>query len=209
MKLLQACLPYLVLVVCGTIASVAVRAGEGSARLPAEDQQRIEAACPAQAPAKALRPRHLLIFTRNVGYGGHPSIAYANVAFTLLGKKTGSFETTVSDDPAVFEGASLQRFDAVFFNNNVGNCFTNSDLRQNLLEFVTGGGGLMGVHGTTVAFTQWPGALEDWPEFGHIIGGRGANHKESTEPVWIKVEEPAHPLSAWGYHRRGRRRWTL
>jgi type 1 glutamine amidotransferase len=160
-----------------------------------EDRLRIEQALPEKAIASPAKPRRLLIFTLNVGYGGHPSIAYANEAFTLMGRKTGAFETEVSNDPAVFQRESLKRFDAVFFNNTVGNCFTNADLRRNLLEFVTGGGGLMGVHGSTVAFTQWPGAIEDWPEFGYLIGARGANHKDSDEHIWMMVEDPNHPLT--------------
>jgi type 1 glutamine amidotransferase/sugar phosphate isomerase/epimerase len=63
------------------------------------------------------------------------------------------------------------------------------------MEFITGGGGLLGVHGTTVAFTRWPGAVEDWPEFGFLIGARGANHKDSTERVWIGLDDPEHPLN--------------
>jgi sugar phosphate isomerase/epimerase/type 1 glutamine amidotransferase len=161
----------------------------------ASHRELIEKALPNEAPARPLKPRRLLIFTLNVGYGGHGSIAYANEAFTALGKKTGAFETEVSNDPEVFRPASLNRFDAVFFNNTVGNCFTNADLRRSLLEFVTGGGGLLGVHGTAVAFTEWPGAKEDWPEFGYVLGGRGANHKDSNERVWIKVEDERHPLT--------------
>jgi type 1 glutamine amidotransferase/sugar phosphate isomerase/epimerase len=161
-----------------------------------EERARIEQAVPDRAPATPARPRRLLIFALNVGYGGHPSIAHANEAFTLMGRKTGAFETTVTNDPAVFERESLKRFDAVFFNNTVGNCFTNADRRRNLLEFVTGGAGFIGVHGTSVAFTHWPGAVEDWPEFGYLLGARGANHKESDERVRIKVEDPRHPLTA-------------
>lgn len=53
----------------------------------------------------------------------------------------------------------------------------------------------MGLHGASVAFTRWPGAIEDWPEFGRMLGARGANHRDSTEPVFVKVEDPAHPLT--------------
>jgi type 1 glutamine amidotransferase/sugar phosphate isomerase/epimerase len=162
-----------------------------------EERAFIEAAAPASPLAKPRSPRNLLIFTLNVGYGGHPSINYANEAFTLMGKKTGAFATHVTNDPAVFARESLSRYDAVLFNNTVGNCFTNADLRRNLQEFVTGGGGLMGLHGTTVAFTRWPGAVEDWPEFGYMIGARGAAHKQNTEPVWVKVEETVHPLTSF------------
>ena len=61
-------------------------------------------------------------------------------------------------------------------------------------SLAAGGGGLMGVHGTTVAFTRWPGAVEDWPEFGLMLGARGANHREADEPVVLKCDDPTHPL---------------
>ena len=163
-----------------TVATAGVLAASGLERVMGQpqaggdpdDRQRIERAIPAAAPAAPLRPRKLLIFDLNVNYGGHASIPTANTAFTLMGKKTGAFETVVSRDPAVFEPASLRQFDAVFFNNTVGNCFEDPALRQSLIEFVYSGGGLMGVHGTSVAFTKWPGAIEDWPEFGIMLGYR-------------------------------------
>jgi type 1 glutamine amidotransferase len=160
-----------------------------------EELKRIEAALPAKALVAPRKPRRLLIFDLNVNYGGHRSITTANTAFTRMGTKTGAFETTVSRDPAVFQAESLRRFDAVFFNNTVGNCFEDPTLRQNLVEFVYAGGGLMGVHGTSVAFTKWPGAVEDWPEFGIMLGARGANHKANTEHVFIKLDDPTHPVN--------------
>jgi type 1 glutamine amidotransferase/sugar phosphate isomerase/epimerase len=166
-----------------------------AAPLSDADRARIEAALPREPVVRPLKPRRLLIFTRNVGYPGHPSIAHANEAFTRMGQTTGAFEAVVSDDPEMFRPETLRGFDAVFFNNTVGNCFTNADLRQSLLEFVTGGGGLLGVHGASVAFTRWPGAVEDWPEFGYLLGARGAAHRESNERVWIRVEDPDHPLA--------------
>jgi type 1 glutamine amidotransferase/sugar phosphate isomerase/epimerase len=166
------------------------------AQVSEAERHKVEAALPTQAPARPAKPRKLLIFDLNVGYGGHRSIPTANLAFTLMGQKTGAFETTVSRDPNVFQRESLRQFDAVFFNNTVGNCFTNAELRQNLVEFVYAGGGLMGVHGTTVGFTKWPGAIEDWPEFGLMIGARGANHRASDEHVFIKLDDSSHPLNA-------------
>ncbi|MDI6448587.1 ThuA domain-containing protein [Anaerobaca lacustris] len=160
-----------------------------------DERQRIERAIPAEAPARPLRPRKLLIFDLNVGYGGHGSIRTANQAFTQMGQRTGAFETVVSRDPAVFEPASLWRFDTVFFNNTVGNLFEDLALRESLVEFVYAGGGLMGVHGTSVAFTKWPGAIEDWPEFGIMLGARGANHKANDEHVVIKLDDPTHPVN--------------
>jgi type 1 glutamine amidotransferase/sugar phosphate isomerase/epimerase len=159
------------------------------------ERQRVEAAIPTKAFVRPRKDRKLLIFDLNVGYGGHRSIPTANLAFKLMGEKTGAFETVVSRDPSVFKPESLRRFDAVFFNNTVGNCFQDPALRQSLLEFVYGGGGLLGVHGTSVAFTRWPGAHEDWPEFGIMLGARGATHRESNEHIFIKLDDPDHPLN--------------
>jgi type 1 glutamine amidotransferase/sugar phosphate isomerase/epimerase len=159
------------------------------------DRRKIEEAIPAQAQVKPAKPRKLLIFDLNVGYGGHRSIPFANLAFTLMGRKTGAFETVVSHDPAVFRPEILRKFDAVFFNNTVGNLFEEPALRESLVQFVYGGGGLLGVHGTSVAFTRWPGAVEDWPEFGLMLGARGANHREARERVFVKLDDQQHPLN--------------
>lgn len=86
-------------------------------------RQRIEAAIPTKAIAAPRRHRKLLIFDLNVGYGGHRSIPTANLAFTLMGSKTGAFDTVISRDPSVFKPENLRRFDAVFLNNTVGNLF--------------------------------------------------------------------------------------
>ncbi|MCU0914423.1 MAG: ThuA domain-containing protein [Planctomycetes bacterium] len=160
-----------------------------------EQKQKIEAALPAKAFVAPRKPRKLLIFGLNVNYGGHASIPTANTAFTLMGTKTRAFETQTSNDPAVFAPDSLRRFDAVFLNNTVGNLFEDPALRQSLVEFVYRGGGLMGVHGTSVAFMKWPGAIEDWPEFGIMLGARGANHKANDEHVFIKLDDPTHPVN--------------
>ncbi len=168
---------------------------KAKAAIESTQHQRIEAAIPTKPFVLPCRHRKLLIFDLNVGYGGHGSIPTANLAFTLMGKKTGAFETVISRDPSVFKPENLRGFDAVFFNNTVGNLFEDPGLRQSLLKFVYGGGGLLGVHGTSVAFTRWPGAYEDWPEFGIMLGARGANHRDSDEHVFIKLDDPDHPLN--------------
>lgn len=160
-----------------------------------KEREKIEAAIPTKAVVAPRKPRKLLIFDLNVGYGGHRSIATANLAFEMMGKRTGAFDTVVSRDPSVFKPESLKKFDAVFLNNTVGNLFEDPALRQSLIEFVYGGGGLLGVHGTSVAFTRWPGAHEDWPEFGRMVGARGARHRDANEHVFVKLDDPDHPLN--------------
>jgi len=161
------------------------------------ERLRIEEAMPPKAIVPPGKPRKLLIFDLNVGYGGHRSGRYANYAFTVMGKRTGAFETVASRNPSVFKPGTLRQFDAVLFNNTVGNLFKDPPLRQSLLDFVSGGGGLLGIHGTTFAFTDWTaGAREDWPEFGVMLGARGGSHRQSDEHVVIKLDDPGHPLNA-------------
>ena len=179
----------------GRAAEATSRPASARAVIPAEQRRKIEEAIPEKAIVAPRKPRKLLIFDRNVGYGGHGSIPYANRAFTLMGKRTGAFETVTSRDPSVFKRENLRRFNAVFFNNTVGNLFEDPELRQNLIEFVYGGGGLLGVHGTSVAFTRWPGAHEDWPEFGIMLGARGASHRDNDEHVVVKLDDAGHPLN--------------
>ena len=124
-----------------TCGATAVRSAETAAA--GNERELIDAAIPARAFAPPRKPRKLLIFDRNVNYGGHGSIPTANLAFELMGRKTGAFDTVVSRDPEVFRPESLRQFDAVCFNNTVGNLFTDPALRQSLVEFVYGGGGMM------------------------------------------------------------------
>ncbi len=161
---------------------------------PQLEQDQLARSVKADAPPRRLR--RLLIFDLNVGYGGHASIRTANEAITHLGQTTRAYETEIHRDPAVFARETLARFDAVCLNNTVGNLFTNSELRCSLAEFVAAGGGLIGVHGTSVAFTHWPGAREDWPEFALMLGARGASHRAPDERLVLRVEEPDHPLVA-------------
>jgi type 1 glutamine amidotransferase/sugar phosphate isomerase/epimerase len=180
-------------VLAGTPANETADGGTGI--VTDEARARIEQALPARAIVAPKTSRKLLIFDVNVGYPGHPSRYFANLAIQQMGKRTGAFETVISRDPTVFEPETLRQFDAVFLNNTVGNLFVDPGLRQSLVEFVCGGGGLLGVHGTSVAFTQWPGAREDWPEFAVMLGGRGANHRDSDEHVVFKFDDPTHPLN--------------
>ena len=152
---------------------------------------------PGKAPATPLKPRRLLIFDVNVGYGGHPSRFAANDAFTLMGTATGAYETVLSRDPQVFQRQSLKQFDAVLLNNTVGLPFEDPALQQSLVEFVYGGGGLLGIHGSIFTFIDWGGKRGDtWPEFGTMLGARGGTHASQREHVFVKLDDPTNPVNA-------------
>jgi hypothetical protein len=153
-----------------------------------EERAMIEAALPAKAPAVPKKPRRLLVYDRQVGYGGHASIPYANLAMQLMGEKTGSFTATLSSEPAAIEADSLKQFDAVYLNNTVGDIFGTPEVRAAFAAYIANGGGLIGNHGTSVASPAWN-------EFGEILGGKGASHREANEKAILNVEDATHPIT--------------
>ncbi len=156
-------------------------------RVPPEAIAKIEAAAPAQAPAKPARPRRLLVYTACRGFV-HSAIPYGTAALQAIGRKTAAFEVETADRPEVFRPENLARFDAVCFNNTTGELFDDAALRQGLLDFVRGGKGLIGIHAATDCFYQWP-------EFGEMMGGYFDGHPWN-ETVTVKVDEPGHPVVA-------------
>ncbi len=97
----------------------------------------------------SLKPRCLLIDLQSqLEYDGNrQSFLAASEAFRYMGKQTGAFDVTVSEDPALFDKERHQQFDAVFLDNSIGACTVEHERCKTLLEFVTGGGGLLGVMG--------------------------------------------------------------
>jgi len=125
-----------------------------------------------------------------------------------MGRATGAFEATVSDDPAMFEPERLKAFDAVFFNNTNRDAFRpanfaklpaeekkkaearDAHLKASFQKWLAEGHGLAAIHAACNMFREWP-------EFGNILGSRFWNHPWGAGSlVALKVEEPRHPLCA-------------
>jgi len=157
---------------------------------PAE-VKKVEAALPDAARVKPAKPRKVLIFNLCRGFR-HGSIPIGAKAFELMGKKTGAYESVSTDDVSWFEPDKLKQFDAVIINNCTGSLFKGdaareARLKKSLLDFVTSGGGLVGVHAATDAFYKWP-------EYGEMMGGYFWGHPWH-EKVTVKMDDPDHALS--------------
>ena len=171
---------------------------------PAEKIVRaIRAAAPEEPLVKPAKPRRVLVYGR---VRTHPeSVPCCFCAVEVLGKKTGAFEAVSSADPEVFAPESLKTFDAVVMNNtHERNPMLPSNfdqlgeevkraakereeiLKQSLLDYVKSGKGVAGIHGATAGIR--------WEEFLQMLAGRYGGH--FTDNVWIKSEEPSHPLCA-------------
>lgn len=172
--------------------------------------EKITAALPAKAWAAAAKPRKLLVFSATAGFR-HASIATGKVALTELGKKTGAFETIVSDDLANFEPDAIQQFDAICFLSTTQDIFSPhpkamekmseaekgearakaARLQKSLLDFIESGKGFVGIHAAT-------DTLYNLPEYGRMIGGYFDGHPwNANADVQIDVEkgQEKHPLT--------------
>ena len=175
------------------------------APVPAERSVAIDKALPKEPIVPVTNPRRILVYSATHVFR-HASIPTGKEALTKLGKTTGAYEATVSDDPAHFEPEALQGFDAVVLLSPTRDFFMphhtkreefspedwawlykrNHRLVGNLVDYVAQGGGLVGIHSAT-------DACYSNEAYGNMIGGYfdghpwGANHN-----VTIVVEDPEH-----------------
>jgi type 1 glutamine amidotransferase/sugar phosphate isomerase/epimerase len=157
----------------------------GPDRLEAEMRKQIEAVVPREAVAKPARPRKLLVTDLQM-YSGHSTIPHGNYLLELMGKYTGAFEPTFSNDLNLLKYPKIKEFDAVYLNNVCGMVHNDPEVREGILRFVREGGGIGGHHAVTYA-------NNNWPEFADMMGGWAGMHH--IEKQMIKVDDPRSPLT--------------
>jgi uncharacterized protein len=158
-------------------------------KLPAEVRQKIDAAIPRQALVKPERPRKLLVLDLCVNGGYyHATIPDGNLALELIGKYTGAYVPTFSNDLDNLKYPKIKEYDAVFLNSVEGELFIDPEVMHGLMRFVEEGGGVAGLHATTFASV-------DVPEFGNLIGAQTGAHKYNGELGTLRIEDPDSPLT--------------
>ncbi|HMK38821.1 MAG TPA: ThuA domain-containing protein, partial [Bacteroidota bacterium] len=154
-----------------------------------ETFERILEAAPGAPTARPKHPRLLLIFNRSEGYR-HSAIPFGAAALEVIGKKTGAYETVQSEDPAMLRPENLNRFDAVCLNNTTQLKIEDPLARKGLLDFISGGKGIIGIHAATDNFPTWSEGQE-------MLGGVFDGHPWTADGTWqVENEDPAHPLNA-------------
>ena len=152
---------------------------------------KITTACPSEALAKPAKPRKILVFSRCENFTHH-SISVAERALTILGEKTRAWSTDISYDYSVFAAAKLAAYDAIVFNNCQNMIFPEGAAREDLLNFVRDGKGIVALHSAVDNFGS-----DDLTELRNMIGGCSAGHPWGHYLTWrFKVEEAGHPITA-------------
>jgi hypothetical protein len=129
------------------------------------------------------QPRRLLFVVQTKGF--HHSSTEPSIPWVMiLGRESGAFTTTVTDDASIITADLLKNYDAVMF-------FTTGELpmddiqKMALLNFIRSGKGFIGIHCASDTFYRWP-------DYGKMIGGYFDGHPW-TQEVIINVEDPNFP----------------
>ena len=193
-------------VLSGAVSAIALLVLAGPAislnKAKPEFIEKVTASMPGEAPAKPAKARKVLVFSKTNGFR-HGSIETGHEAIRQLGEKTGAFSTVHSEDEAMFEPDTLKEFDAVIMLNTTGDIFRPKNwpegdakkvaeereerLKKSLVDFVSGGKGLVGMHSATDTY-------HNWKEYNDMMGGTFAGHPWH-EKVRIKNLAPGHALT--------------
>ena len=138
----------------------------------------------SRAAQEAPRQRHLLYMTLSAGFK-HDTVAPSRDIVAEIGRKSGAFDVTVTEDVNAFTEDNLKKYDAVMF-YTTGELPMNPEQREAFLEFVRSGHGFVGVHSATDTFYMWP-------EYLQLIGGYFNDHPWHQK-VRIDVTDAANPI---------------
>jgi hypothetical protein len=111
-------------------AAVLAMASAVRAEVPADEMQKIEAACPKTAPAKPAKARKILVYSHCNGFNHAPAIERGKIVLAMMGEKTGAYTAVISDDLSNFLPENIKQFDLVVLNNTTGELFAASKPKQ-------------------------------------------------------------------------------
>lgn len=195
MKLKLAFLPFCAL--AGALSLAFAQHDEPKLDVSADKIAKIDAALPDKTPVPVQSKHEVLVFTRTTGFR-HGSIPVGVETLKRLGTKTGLFQVTHTEDESAFEPDSLKKYDAVVMLNTTGEIFLNAAkdveretrLKKSLLDFVSGGKGLIGIHSATDTY-------HGWREYNDMMGGTFDSHPwGSGTTVRIRNLDAGSPINA-------------
>ncbi|HEX2607939.1 MAG TPA: ThuA domain-containing protein [Flavisolibacter sp.] len=124
----------------------------------------------------------VLVFSKTSGYH-HQSIPDGIAAIQKLGKEQG-FAVDTTTDSTQFNERNLHNYKAVVFLSTTGNVLGTKEEKA-FQEYITGGGGLIGIHAATD--TEY-----DWPWYGQAIGAWFLSHPKQQQAT-LHIVDGSHP----------------
>ena len=143
------------------------------------------------APKAVTSTGRVLIYTRNHTPDGkgyvHANIDASSAAIAELMAEKG-FSSDISKNPDDFSATNLSRYKAVVFCNTNNEAFTNPAQSKALVDFVSDGGGFVGIHSAT-------GSERQNSAFRNLLGGVFIWHTPN-QPFNLVVTDKSHPATA-------------
>jgi type 1 glutamine amidotransferase len=134
----------------------------------------VEAATPGNA--------RILVFSRTTGFR-HASIPNGIAAIQQLASQN-NFQVTATEDPAVFNDATLAQYRAVVFLMTTGDVL-DATQQAAFERYIRAGNGYVGVH--SASDTEY-----SWPWYGGLVGAYFSNHP-AIQTATVRVEYFDHP----------------
>lgn len=125
---------------------------------------------------------NVLVFSKTTMFR-HASITNGVVAIRKLGVENG-FAVDATEDSSAFTPANLARYQAVVFLSTSGDIL-NDEQQTVFQNYLTNGGGLVGVHAAVAGKVATEGT---WPWYVEMFCTEFANHK-AIEPATVLVED--------------------
>lgn len=127
----------------------------------------------------------ILVYTRTAGFR-HDSISAGVTALTELAGGL-SLTALATEDPSAFTPGGLRHYRAVVFLSTTGEVLDDRG-REALRDYLSHGGGWMGVHSAS-------GTEYDWPYYGDLVGARFAGHPPLSRAT-VDVADRDHDATA-------------
>ncbi len=137
----------------------------------------------------AGKPR-VLLFEKINGFRDGPSVDGAHAAFVAMAQRKG-WALVTTDNGAAFTPKVLRQFDVVIWNNISGDVLTMGQ-RRAFQQFMNGGGGFVGVHGSAGD----PAYFWDW-YVDTLLGARFAGHPNNPQfqDAKLRIDDASHPAA--------------
>ena len=125
------------------------------------------------------------MLTATAGFRHEDGIAAARQVMSTIAATTGEFTLTTTEDVSSIDAARLASVDVLFFALTSGELPFSETQKRDLLAFVEGGRGFIGVHSAT-------DTLYSWPDYGRLVGAYFREHPW-TQTATVSVADATHP----------------
>ncbi len=124
----------------------------------------------------------------------HDSVPDAMAAVYNMGQESGLWDTTLRTDTELLTTKEMQRntknlnyFDLIVFASTTGELDMDDSQKNDMMAFIKGGKGFVGIHAALDTNYKWP-------EYGEMIGGWFDQHPWMTFNAPIITEDPNSPI---------------